>query len=361
MSAGSLDEPPWSQRDQWILLGIFAVALLLRVAHFFQIQANDPFFTIPAVDGQVYQAQAEAIAGGDLAGEGVLILGPFYPFFMGLVYAVAGPSLFVLKQLQAALGAIDCLLVAALARLYFDRVTSLLAAGFAAVYGMLIFYGGTVMIVNVMVPLVLGSLILVTRALRAPSAIRWALAGLVMGAAVLTRQTMLLYAVVIAGWLVFALRESVSVAGRARMAGAFGLGVALLILPFTVRNYVVGDDFVLLNYANPDMVGHTGILDAAVKAVETIDRGLERICEAALARGGEVLITADHGNCEEMVDEAGQPHTAHTTNPVPLVWVTRDPHGRRLHSGGLADLAPTLLNLLDLAVPEEMTGRNLID
>jgi 2,3-bisphosphoglycerate-independent phosphoglycerate mutase len=119
--------------------------------------------------------------------------------------------------------------------------------------------------------------------------------------------------------------------------------------------------FILLNYANPDMVGHTGVLAAAIKAIETVDRGLERICEAVLARGGAVLITADHGNCEQMVDPvSGQPHTAHTTNPVPLIWVAKDHAGRRLRDGGLADLAPTVLELMGLPIPAAMTGRSLI-
>ena len=119
--------------------------------------------------------------------------------------------------------------------------------------------------------------------------------------------------------------------------------------------------FVLVNYANPDMVGHTGVLPAAVKAVEIVDACLERVCEAVLARGGELLITADHGNCELMVDPgSGGPHTAHTTNPVPVWWVTRDARGRRLRDGGLADVAPTLLELLGLPSPPEMTGRSLI-
>ena len=88
--------------------------------------------------------------------------------------------------------------------------------------------------------------------------------------------------------------------------------------------------FILLNFANPDMVGHTGVMAAAIKAVETIDRCLERVCEAVLARGGAVLITADHGNCEQMVDPVtGEPHTAHTTNPVPS-----DLGGERSRAGG---------------------------
>jgi 2,3-bisphosphoglycerate-independent phosphoglycerate mutase len=126
----------------------------------------------------------------------------------------------------------------------------------------------------------------------------------------------------------------------------------------------INDDdygFVLLNYANPDMVGHTGVLDAAVKAVETIDQGLERIARSVLASGGAMLITADHGNCELMVDpESGEPHTAHTTNPVPLYWIASDTGDASLSDGALSDLAPTLLDLLGLPVPEEMTGRSLI-
>jgi 2,3-bisphosphoglycerate-independent phosphoglycerate mutase len=120
-------------------------------------------------------------------------------------------------------------------------------------------------------------------------------------------------------------------------------------------------DFVLVNFANPDMVGHTGVLPAAVKAVETVDSCLDRVTAKVLALGGCVLITADHGNCERMVDPAtGEPHTAHTTNPVPIWWVTRDAGGRGLRDGTLADLAPTVLDLLGLERPAEMTGRSLL-
>lgn len=137
---------------------------------------------------------------------------------------------------------------------------------------------------------------------------------------------------------------------------------ALQVTETLVDRIETGDyAFVLVNYANPDMVGHTGVMDAAVKAVETIDHCLERVAEVVLERGGQMLITADHGNCELMVDpETGEPHTAHTTNPVPIYWITRDAAGRGLRDGTLADLAPTVLELLGLDVPEEMTGHSLI-
>jgi 2,3-bisphosphoglycerate-independent phosphoglycerate mutase len=119
--------------------------------------------------------------------------------------------------------------------------------------------------------------------------------------------------------------------------------------------------FVLINYANPDMVGHTGVLEAAVAAVEAVDGGLDRLAEAVLAKEGSLLITADHGNCELMLDaKSGEPHTAHTTNPVPVFWVARDAIGHSLRDGGLADLAPTVLDLMHLPQPAEMTGRSLI-
>jgi 2,3-bisphosphoglycerate-independent phosphoglycerate mutase len=121
-----------------------------------------------------------------------------------------------------------------------------------------------------------------------------------------------------------------------------------------------GYDLIVVNYANPDMVGHTGDLDAAILACEAVDAGLGRALVTLAAQGGAALVTADHGNCETMVDpRTGGPHTAHTTNPVPVVMVG-GPEGAGLRSGRLADLAPTLLELMGLEQPPEMTGQSLI-
>ena len=121
-----------------------------------------------------------------------------------------------------------------------------------------------------------------------------------------------------------------------------------------------GYDLIVVNYANPDMVGHTGDLNAAIKACEAVDRGLGRVLDALKKAGGAMVLTADHGNCETMVDpETGGPHTAHTTNLVPVA-VIGAPDGAVLSDGRLADLAPTLLDLLSIAPPDEMTGRSLI-
>ncbi len=121
-----------------------------------------------------------------------------------------------------------------------------------------------------------------------------------------------------------------------------------------------GYDLIVVNYANPDMVGHTGSLPAAIKACEAVDRGLTRALTALQARGGAMIVTADHGNCEVMVDPVtGEPHTAHTVNPVPVILVG-GPAGATLRNGKLADLAPTLLQLMGLSQPPEMTGKTLI-
>ena len=118
-------------------------------------------------------------------------------------------------------------------------------------------------------------------------------------------------------------------------------------------------DTIICNYANPDMVGHTGNYDATVKAIEALDKCLERVIEAAQQVGGELLITADHGNAEQMSNsESGQPHTAHTSNPVPLVYIGRP--AVLAENGALSDIAPTMLHLMDLEKPEEMRGDSLV-
>jgi 2,3-bisphosphoglycerate-independent phosphoglycerate mutase len=119
-------------------------------------------------------------------------------------------------------------------------------------------------------------------------------------------------------------------------------------------------DLVILNFANPDMVGHTGVVEAGIRAVEAIDRGVQAVTEATLALGGRLLITADHGNCEQMRNPDGSPHTAHTTNLVHFLYAGQDAASIRCKNGILADVAPTLLDLLGISKPEEMTGESLL-
>lgn len=118
-------------------------------------------------------------------------------------------------------------------------------------------------------------------------------------------------------------------------------------------------DAIILNYANPDMVGHSGMLEPTIKAIEAVDECLGRVVDKILELGGTAIITADHGNSDEVVTLDGKPMTAHTTNPVPVI-ITK--HGIEMRENGiLADLAPTMLKLLNIPQPEEMTGQPLFE
>jgi 2,3-bisphosphoglycerate-independent phosphoglycerate mutase len=119
-------------------------------------------------------------------------------------------------------------------------------------------------------------------------------------------------------------------------------------------------DLIILNFANPDMVGHTGVVEAGIKAVETVDKCMARIIPKLLELDGKAIMTADHGNCEKMRNADGSPNTAHTSNLVHFIYVANDAARFRCEDGILADMAPTLLFLLGLPQPKKMTGHNLL-
>lgn len=119
-------------------------------------------------------------------------------------------------------------------------------------------------------------------------------------------------------------------------------------------------DLIIVNYANPDMVGHTGDMKAAMKAVEAVDDAIGRLEKAILAKNGTMFVTADHGNVEQMVDEQGQPHTQHTVGFVPFIQVSKN-SSNALKDGSLCDIAPTILDIMNIAKPVEMNGKSLIN
>lgn len=131
----------------------------------------------------------------------------------------------------------------------------------------------------------------------------------------------------------------------------------LFILSFCL---IEGCHFICLNFANADMVGHTGVWEAAIKAVETVDACVSRIVPLALEKGYTVFLTADHGNSDYLINEDGTPNTAHTLNPVPLFLISNDYKGNLKH-GKLADIAPTILAYMGIKIPAEMTGEILIN
>ncbi|RMD68079.1 MAG: 2,3-bisphosphoglycerate-independent phosphoglycerate mutase, partial [Bacteroidetes bacterium] len=120
-------------------------------------------------------------------------------------------------------------------------------------------------------------------------------------------------------------------------------------------------DLVVLNYANADMVGHTGVFEAAMKAAETVDAGLGKLMEVRRAMGYDAIVIADHGNADYMINDDGSPNTAHTMNPVPIIYVSDAPIGKKVREGKLGDIAPTILRIMQLDPPAEMTGEVLID
>lgn len=117
-------------------------------------------------------------------------------------------------------------------------------------------------------------------------------------------------------------------------------------------------DFICLNYANADMVGHTGVFDAAIKAAESVDTNLQQLIETGLQYSYEAIVIADHGNSDYMINDDGSPHTAHTKNMVPIIYIGQDTN---IRDGKLADVAPTILNLMGVKRPTDMTGDVLID
>ena len=230
---------------------LFLLALATRIFHLRQIAALDPYFLSPATDGVLYHAWAQEIARGDWLGQGVFIMGPLYPYLMGAFYSLAGPDLALWKMFQAWLGAGSCMLVWWLAREAFDRRVALLAALGAIFYEMLIFYGGTVMVVNIQVPLVLGLTLASLKCLRRGSFPRWFAVGIGLGLSALARQTALLYFPLLAGaialaWGARAPRRP-SPGQRAAFLAALTLGLALTLLPSALRNAAVAGDFVIAN------------------------------------------------------------------------------------------------------------------
>ena len=120
-------------------------------------------------------------------------------------------------------------------------------------------------------------------------------------------------------------------------------------------------DFIVVNYANVDMVAHTGVLNAGIKAVQVVDQCIAKLVDNILPLGGAIMLTADHGNAEEMIDlTTGEVDTKHSTNPVPFLYVSNDGKPRELQFGRLSDIAPTILNLLEMKKPGDMTGRDLL-
>ncbi|MFO0688451.1 MAG: glycosyltransferase family 39 protein [Myxococcota bacterium] len=235
------------RRDALVAGGIFLLALALRALHFREVALHDPYYMLPTVDDVQYDAWARRLVAGDGLIDGVLYLGPGYPIFMAAVYAVFGPSLAAVKAVQVGLGALTPVLVWGLTRELFDRRAAAIAGLLCAGYAMLVFYGGTLMTVNLKVPLVVAAAWLLVRAVKRPSAARFAGAGAIVGMAVLVQQTALPWALLMAPWIRLGTGGATSLPRRAGWAASFLAATFAFIVPITLHNLRSGGDFVLLN------------------------------------------------------------------------------------------------------------------
>jgi len=234
-------------RERWVVLAIGLLALGLRLWHLWQIAESDPFFDHPAVDPKVYHEWAARIAGGDWLGEDVFFLSPLYPYFLGVLYWLAGPSLLVARLVQMVLGALDCVLVFLVARRAFGAAVAAIAGLAMAVYAVSIFYDGVLLVAAIQTPLNLLLAWLLLRAERAPSLPRWLMAGACLGLSILARPNVLLLALLIPPWIVLALKGRVPLRRAGLAAAVFLVAAAAVVLPVTARNYAVGGDAVLVS------------------------------------------------------------------------------------------------------------------
>jgi len=239
--------PESRRRDAIVAGAIFAVALAIRALHFREVALGDPYYALPTVDDLQYDAWARRFAAGEGFVDGVLYLGPGYPLFMAAIYAIFGASLPAVKAVQVVLGALDCVLVYGITREVFDRRAAVVAGLMAAGYAMLVFYGGTLMTVNLKVPLVLGLVWTLVRTLRRPDVAGFAACGVLLGLATLVQQTILPLLPLLLIWIALGMTRDGSLAKRATWAAALALAVFAFILPITLHNYRASGELVLLN------------------------------------------------------------------------------------------------------------------
>jgi tetratricopeptide (TPR) repeat protein len=233
--------------QRWTGVAVFALALALRLAHVQQVVANDPFYDRPSVDSLVYGDWAKRIAAGDWLGSEPFFLSPLYGYFLAALQGVFGPTSLAPLVANALFGAATCALVYAIACRLFDLRVGLAAAALFAPYRMEIFYEGAALLEPLQTLVTTAVAWSALRALDSPSPPRFALAGALLGLAVLGRENAIVFAPAFAAWTWFALRPRLPGARRALLAGAYLAAVALLVLPATLRNWIVARDWVLVN------------------------------------------------------------------------------------------------------------------
>jgi tetratricopeptide (TPR) repeat protein len=230
-----------------IVCGAVGLGLALRLAHFFEIKANDPYFYFPSVDPRVYHEWASRIAAGDIIGDEVFFLSPLYPYALAVLYKIAGASLYAARLLQLVAGAGSCALVYLLGKRTLGIATGAVAAYVWAIYAPAIFYDGDLLVTAIQTPLNLLLALAIVRASSRRSLASWAIAGALLGLSALARPNVLLLGGLILPWMALSLRGRLPKARILLAAAAFAASTAVIVLPATIRNYAVGDDLVLVS------------------------------------------------------------------------------------------------------------------
>ena len=250
--------------SEWaVLAAIVAGALALRLWNVAELAAHDPFFARPSVDEQMYHEWAQRIAAGDWRGDQVFLNGPLYPYLLGGLYAIVGPSVYAARAAQAVIGALSCALTWWVGRRRFAPAVALGAAALVAVSRMLIFYDSVLVADALMVPLALLAAAAAIAALDRPGLVRWFAVGIASGLGALARPNLLLVGALCAAWAAVSGRDH-ALPARAGWLAGFALGALVCIAPVTWRNYAVSGDFVPITYSgglnlfignNPDATG----------------------------------------------------------------------------------------------------------
>lgn len=252
------------QRERLTVAAIWFFAILLRFFNLLEIRDNDPFFRNPSVDPLFYHDWAVQIANGDVLGQGVFLQGPLYPYLLSILYWIAGPNLLLPRFISCVLGSLVCVMVWRLARELFGRRTALVACAMSAGYGLAIFYEGSLLIANLLLPLSVAIAWFTHKALRDATPLRWAMLGGLIGITALARPNMLLYAPFAALMVFVLLPQSLPFSRKTLLAACLVVGTCFAVAPAALRNYVVAGDPVLIsasagmnffNGNNPDANG----------------------------------------------------------------------------------------------------------
>jgi tetratricopeptide (TPR) repeat protein len=251
--------------EKLIVVAIFVLALILKLLHLQQIKNNNPFFALPAIDSHVYHMWAVEISNGNWLGNEVFFNSPLYPFILALIYKISGQSIFGAKFIQFLLGSFNCILIYLVGKKVFHSKVALIAGLMTALYVMFTFYEGSLLITNIQIPLNLVLILVLLNNFERPSQKKWLFSGMCLGLSALARPNILIFALFVIFWIIFRLKEHMAMKQILLSVASFCIGIGLIVFPVTIRNYIIGNEIVLINSSggmnfyignNPDATGY---------------------------------------------------------------------------------------------------------